>query len=82
MVVYEIYLQTVLKYILILLPDGHLLRVTIQDAVLIQFDLLMTGTTVVMGHLGPAQGPKMGGANFEPPKKGPRVSLPIFYFST
>ena len=27
-------------------PDGHLQRVTIPDAVLIQFDLLMTSTTL------------------------------------
>jgi hypothetical protein len=28
-------------------PDGHLQRVTIPDAVLIQFDLLMMSTTVL-----------------------------------
>jgi hypothetical protein len=28
-------------------PDGHLQRVTVPDAVLIQFDLLMTSTTVL-----------------------------------
>ena len=28
-------------------PDGHLRRVTIPDSVLIQFDLLMMGTTLL-----------------------------------
>ena len=28
-------------------PDGHLQRVTIPDAVLIQFDLLMMSTTLL-----------------------------------